>query len=50
MRDLDCRYDKRISFYGKAKVDWEGRTQVLYSYRTRVCEIEGDEIRIYRIL
>ena len=50
MRDLDCRYDSRISFYGKAKVDWEERKQVLYSYGTRVCEIDGDEIRIFRIL
>ena len=50
MKDLECRYDSRISFYGKAKVDFEGMKQILYSYGTRVCEIEGDEIKIYRIL
>ena len=50
MKNLECRYDSRQSFYGKAKVDWEGNVQVLYSYGTRVCEIERDEVRIYRIL
>lgn len=56
MRDLECRYDTRKSFYGKAKVDFQfdGAKIVLYSYGTRVCEIVGEEgneeIRIFRFL
>lgn len=50
MKNLECRFDSRQSFYGKAKVDYEGEKQVLYSYGTRVCDIENDKIKIYRIL
>lgn len=41
--ELDCRYDTRASFYGKAKVleqtmsDWSEK--VLYSYDTLVAKI-----------
>lgn len=38
--DLDCRYDSRKSFYGKAVVelqeDYKGKTMKLYSYDTLV--------------
>lgn len=50
MYELSCRYDSRKSFYGKAIVNFEGEKQVLYSYGTRVCEIVGEEIKIFRIL
>ena len=46
MEILNCRYDGRKSFYGKAKVDYEGEKQVLYSYGTRVCEIENGKVVI----
>lgn len=44
MYDLSCRYDSRISFYGKAKVKYEEEEQdlmlykewELYSYNTLV--------------
>ena len=45
MYELDCRYDKRASFYGKAKVLEQdiGTTGfsevVLYSYNTMVAKI-----------
>ncbi len=35
--NLDCRYDSRKSFYGKAVVyDYEDGTKELYSYNTLV--------------
>lgn len=41
--DLSTIYDKRKSFYGKAKVDSIGKSLVLWSYDTIVCEIKGSE-------
>ena len=44
--DLDCRYDSRQSFYGKAKVlenemsDWQEKD--LYSYDTLVAKVIED--------
>lgn len=44
MWELDCRYDSRQSFYGKAmvKVTYDINTQILtlYSYGTEVAKIE----------
>ena len=37
---LDCRYDARQSFYGKAKVRQEGDKLILISYITQVAYIE----------
>lgn len=35
--DLDCRFDSRKSFYGKARVvDYENGKKELYSYNTLV--------------
>lgn len=48
MEELQCKYDARQSFYGKAKVE-ESETSFgviykLYSYRTLVATIEKDTI------
>jgi hypothetical protein len=40
MRDLECRYDSRASFYGKAVVVVEGGDLKLLSYGTHVATIE----------
>lgn len=42
--DLGTQYDSRQSFYGKARVDSNGDTQVLYSYDTPVVKIEGGRV------
>ena len=39
MYDLDCRYDTRQSFYGKAKVKETNRSKELYSYNTLTARI-----------
>ena len=42
--DLDCRYDSRASFYGKAHVyEYEDGTSLLKSYSTIVAGIYKDE-------
>ena len=37
--ELDCRYDARQSFYGKAKVVVDKGCKTLYSYDTPVAKI-----------
>ena len=37
--ELDCRYDARQSFYGKAKVVVDKGCTTLYSYDTKVAQI-----------
>lgn len=48
MYELDCRYDTRQSFYGKAKVEETktsyGKFLELYSYGTLVATIDIDTI------
>ena len=39
--DLTVTYGGRKSFYGKAKVYTDGKTQILYSYNTPVCQIKN---------
>lgn len=42
--ELDCRYDSRASFYGKATVyEYEDGTSLLKSYSTIVAGIYRDE-------
>ena len=55
--DLECRYDTRKSFYGKAKVrEWEdelSKTYSLYSYNTFVALYTEDKmsnLKIYNYL
>lgn len=52
MYELDCRYDTRQSFYGKAKVEIVRNTyeqvQNLYSYGTLVASIIDDFKNIRR--
>lgn len=52
MYELDCRYDSRASFYGKAKVEIVRNTyeqvQNLYSYGTLVASIIDDFKNIKR--
>ena len=41
---LDCRYDRRVSFYGKARVEiMENGAIVLISYNTKVAIIKDNE-------
>lgn len=55
MENLECRYDSRQSFYGKAKVEFQKNdyesTKDLYSYGTLVasiiCEYEN-RLTIYK--
>jgi len=42
MYDLQTRYDGRKSFYGKARVDDTGGKKTLFSYNTKVAEIDYD--------
>lgn len=44
---LPTRYDSRKSFYGKAKVEVSDGKQALYSYGTKVAEIENGKARVY---
>ena len=45
--DLDCRYDSRASFYGKAKVIEENGVTKLLSYDTIVAEINKGVLSIH---
>lgn len=47
MKDLECKYDSRRSFYGKAKVT--ENLQQLYSYGTLVGEVLDGEIILYKM-
>jgi len=44
---LECKYDSRKSFYGKAKVIYDGDKLVLVSYSTVVAKIEDGKATIY---
>lgn len=44
--DLTTYYDARSSFYGKAKVNDDGKTKTLYSYDTEICRISDGTARI----
>lgn len=47
--ELNCRYDRRQSFYGKAKVEDiynDNSVLVLYSYDTRVAQITKNKNNI----
>ena len=49
MYDLQCRYDTRNSFYGKAKVEDiynDNSVLVLYSYNTKVAQITKNKNNI----
>lgn len=52
--DLECRYDTRASFYGKAKVEDiynDGSVLTLYSYGTLVGQITKNKNKtIYRYM
>jgi len=41
---LCTRYDRRLSFYGKALVREEGEDKTLLSYLTPVCKIQGGKV------
>ena len=45
--NLECRYDSRASFYGKAKVSIQGSSRTLYSYDTLVASIVNGKLRIF---
>lgn len=45
--DLSPQKDSRKSFYGKARVENENGKVVLYSYNTRVAEIEGGKAKVF---
>jgi len=45
--ELQVRYNSRKSFYGKAKVEKEKNKLVLYSYGTRVAEIEDGKASVF---
>lgn len=45
--NLPTRHDTRKSFYGKAKVDVSNGNQVLYSYGTKVAEIQNGNPKVY---
>ena len=48
--NLEPRYDSRKSFYGKAVVKTEDeKVFTLYSYNTKVCEIDNDTVRLYNV-
>lgn len=44
---LEPEYDSRASFYGKAIVEVNGNKQTLYSYNTKVAEIDGDTATVF---
>ena len=44
---LSTRYDSRKSFYGKARVDIFNGKQILYSYGTKVAEIDNGKPKVY---
>jgi hypothetical protein len=43
---LECRYDSRASFYGKAVVKVYENKKILYSYNTMVAYIENGKATI----
>lgn len=45
--NLSNRYDNRKSFYGKAKIENSNGKQILYSYGTKVAEIENGNPKVY---
>lgn len=42
--ELECRYDVRKSFYGKAKVLEQDGSILLFSYGTCVCVLYDDNV------
>ncbi len=48
MYELECRYDSRQSFYGKARVNvYDDGTKRLYSYNTHVASIKGGKPMVF---
>ena len=47
--ELECRYDARQSFYGKARVFENAKTNTLtlMSYDTMVAEIKNDKAKVW---
>lgn len=45
--ELPARYDSRKSFYGKARVETMDGKKALYSYNTKVAEIEDGKAKVY---
>jgi len=45
--NLTNRYDSKKSFYGKAKIENSNGKQSLYSYGTKVAEIENGKPKVY---
>jgi len=44
---LKPSYDSRKSFYGKAIVEVQDNKHILYSYNTKVAEIDGETARVF---
>ena len=43
--DLQCRFDSRKSFYGKARVEIVNGVKTLYSYNTPVAEVRRGKFK-----
>ena len=48
MENLNCNFDNRKSFYGKAKVNTNDNTIELFSYDTKIAMIENGEPKIIK--
>lgn len=46
IKDLDARYDSRISFYGKAYIEEKRGEKVLFSYHTKVARKKADKVTL----
>jgi len=44
IKNLEAKYDRAKSFYGKAKVRTIGDTETLISYQTNVMRIQGGRL------
>lgn len=45
MENLECRYDRRKSFYGKAKVEESRGITTLYSYGEKIVSVKGNKVK-----
>ena len=45
--DLSPKKSNQQSFYGKARVEVDNGKQVLYSYNTKVAEIENGKAKVF---
>jgi len=44
--NLQPKFDKALSFYGKARVELDGDTKALISYETKVAEIKDGNVSL----